>query len=373
MKVLHFYKAYLPESKGGVEQAINQIARSGSLFGVDVEVLSLSLNKKNSNKVDNHLAHYCLTNFEIASTPFSLSAFFRLKELIKTADIIHYHFPYPFADMLHFITRIQKPSVLTYHSDIVKQKYFYKIYHPLMNKFLASVDHIVATSPNYLKTSKVLTRFKEKVSVIPLGLDKTSYPRPSKGDLAYWKEKFRKKFFLFVGVMRYYKGLHILIEAATKSNYSIVIVGSGPMERELKFKVKKEGINNIHFVGSVSDVDKVSLFILSYAIVFPSHLRSEAFGISLLEGSMYGKPLISCEIGTGTSYININGETGLVVEPNNPEALNKAMDYLWKNPAIAKKMGERALKRYKTYFTAIKNYELYHNLYIRLIKKSNES
>ncbi|MDA7842748.1 glycosyltransferase family 4 protein [Methylophilaceae bacterium] len=373
MKVLHFYKAYLPDSKGGVEQSINQLARSGSSFGVDVEVLTLSLNeKKNSIKLDNHLVHNCLTNFEIASTPFSLSAFFRLKELIKAADIIHYHFPYPFADILHFIARVKKPSVLTYHSDIVQQKYLYKIYHPLMNKFLKSVDHIVATSPNYLKTSKVLTRFKEKVSVIPIGLDKSSYPIPSKSNLVYWRKKFRNKFFLFVGVMRYYKGLHILIEAASKSDYPIVIVGSGPIERELKLKVKKEGVNNIHFVGFVSDLDKVSLFTLSYAIVFPSHLRSEAFGISLLEGAMHGKPLISSEIGTGTTYININGETGLVVEPSNPKALHKAMEYLWKNPNIAKKMGEGAAKRFDSYFTANKNAESYHNLYISLLNESNK-
>jgi len=274
---------------------------------------------------------------------------------------------------LHFIARVKKPSVLTYHSDIVKQKYFYKIYHPLMNKFLKSVDNIVATSPNYLKTSIVLKKYKEKVNVIPIGLDKSSYPIPSKSNLAYWREKFSNKFFLFVGVLRYYKGLHMLIEAASKSNYPIVIVGSGPTERELKLKVKKEGVNNIHFVGFVSDLDKASLFTLSYAIIFPSHLRSEAFGISLLEGAMYGKPLISSEIGTGTTYINIDGETGLVVEPSNPEALHKAMEYLLKNPNIAKKMGEGAARRYKNYFTASKTAESYHNLYNSLLNKPNKT
>ena len=174
---------------------------------------------------------------------------------------------------------------------------------------------------------------------------------------------------MFVGVLRYYKGLHILIEAASKSDYPIVILGSGPIESELKLKVIKKGINNIHFVGFVSDLDKVSLFTLSYAIVFPSHLRSEAFGISLLEGAMYGKPLISSEIGTGTTYININGETGLVVEPKNPEALHKAMEYLWKNPNIAKKMGKESAKRFEDYFTANKNAECYRELYINLLNK----
>ena len=78
---------------------------------------------------------------------------------------------------------------------------------------------------------------------------------------------------------------------------------------------------------------------------FPSHLRSEAFGISLLEGAMFGKPMISSEIGTGTSYINIAGETGLVVPPNAPQALHEAMRQLWEHPEQAAQMGARAEER----------------------------
>ncbi|MNH15035.1 Alpha-D-kanosaminyltransferase [compost metagenome] len=91
---------------------------------------------------------------------------------------------------------------------------------------------------------------------------------------------------------------------------------------------------------------------LSYAVVFPSHLRSEAFGISLLEGAMFGKPMISSEIGTGTSYINIHNETGLVVPPSNPSAFREAMRTLWENPVLAAQMGEKAQARYQNLFTA---------------------
>ena len=169
--------------------------------------------------------------------------------------------------------------------------------------------------------------------------------------------------------MRYYKGLHILIEAARNSDYPIVVVGAGPIEKELKDQVESLGINNIYFVGFVSDEDKVALFTLSYAVLFPSHLRSEAFGISLLEGAMYGKPLISSEIGTGTTYINIVGETGIVVPPSDPGALRKAMDYLWNNPVVAKKMGKRAEKRYWDLFTADKMAKSYVDLYQSLLDK----
>ncbi|MBC8551008.1 MAG: glycosyltransferase [Candidatus Brocadiales bacterium] len=318
-------------------------------------------------KIDNYYVHFCQSNFEIASTPFSVSAFLRFRQLAKEADIIHYHFPYPFADLLHFITRVNKPTVLTYHSDIVKQKHLLKLYQPLMNKFLGSVDRIVATSPNYLKSSKVLARFRVKVSAIPIGLDKSTYPAPDEDRLVYWQKKFGDRFFLFVGVVRYYKGLHILLEAANNSDYPIVIVGAGPIEKELKDQVENLGINNIYFIGFVSDEDKAALFTLSYAILFPSHLRSEAFGISLLEGAMYGKPLISSEIGTGTTYINIDGETGMVVPPSDPGALREAMDYLWNNPVVAKTMGERAEERYWDLFTADKMAKSYVDLYQSLL------
>ena len=133
---------------------------------------------------------------------------------------------------------------------------------------------------------------------------------------------------------------------------------------------KSLNVYNINFVGYVSDEDKVALFTLSYVVLFPSNLRSEAFGVSLLEGAMYGKPMISCEIGTGTTFINIDGETGLVVPPSNSDALRQAMDYLWNNPALAKEMGIRAEARYWDLFTADKMAKSYNDLYRSILKRA---
>lgn len=373
MKVLHFYKTYFPDTIGGTEMVINQIAQGTKKFGVSTEVLALSPRKvERTVEVDGHLVHRCRSNFEIASTPFSLSAFLRFQQLAKKADIIHYHFPYPFTDILHFVSRIKKPTLVSYHSDIIKQKYLLKLYKLFKRNFLNSVDHIVATSPNYFKSSNVLSNYKHKTSVIPIGLDKETYPKPSSEKLNYWKKKLGSRFFLFVGVLRYYKGLHILIEAARNSEYPIVIVGAGPIEQELKEQAVRLGVSNVCFVGHQSEVDKVALLELCYAVVFPSHLRSEAFGISLLEGAMYGKPLISSEIGTGTSFINIDKETGIVVPPSDPEALRSAMDYLWNNPDVAAEMGKNTEARYWKLFTAEKMAQSYTELYRKLLdqKKS---
>lgn len=353
MRVLHFYKTSFPDTMGGVEQVINQIGRGSLKQGVKTDVLSLTPRRvPRIIEIDGYLSHRARLDFQIASTGFSASVFLRFAQLAKQADVIHYHFPWPFMDVVHFVTQVKKPTVVTYHSDIIRQNNLLKLYRPLMWRFLGDMNRIVATSPNYLATSKVLAMCKHKVSVIPIGLDKATYPVPPAARLAYWSERLGPKFFLFVGVIRYYKGLHILMDAAQGTDYPIVIVGAGPIEDDLKAQAARLGLRNIYFLSHLPDVDKVALFRLCYGVVFPSHLRSEAFGISLLEGAMYGKPMISSEIGTGTTFINIANETGLVVPPSDPLAMRQAMRYLWEKPEQAAEMGRRAEQRYWQKFTA---------------------
>ena len=368
MKILHFYKTYYPDSFGGVEQVIFQLATGSAHLGIDTTVLSLTSEKVNDVvEVCGHKVVRCHSNFKVASTDFSLGAFWKFNELVKNVDIIHYHFPWPFMDLVHFLKKVKKPSVVTYHSDIVRQKNLLKLYRPIQNTFLKSVDAIIATSPNYLETSEVLRLYQNKVEVIPIGLDKNLYPSIDVNRSCFWKNKLGAKFFVFIGVFRYYKGLHILLEAIALSGLPTVIIGSGPIECELKAKAAKLGLKNIIFLGYISEEDKVAILDLSFAVLFPSHLRSEAFGISLLEGAMFGKPMISCEIGTGTSFINIDQETGIVVPPSSSKDLHLAMTKLWNSPDLAKQMGLKAAERYFKFFTADKMCQSYKDLYQRII------
>jgi O-antigen biosynthesis rhamnosyltransferase len=364
LKVLHFYKTYFPDSFGGVEQFIYQLARGSAHRGLDVTVLSLSPNVRTEKHLfENHFVQRVRRNFEIASTGISFRIFGEFAALAREADIVHYHYPWPFGDVVHFATAAAKPTILTYHSDIIRQQRLLKLYKPLQNRFLKSVDRIIATSPNYLETSDTLNDYRDKTRVIPIGLDRSTYPKSDPARLAKWRDRTGERFFLFVGVLRYYKGLHVLLEALRGTNYSLVIVGAGPIEAELRQHAAQIGLTNLHFLGALSDDDKVALFELSYAVLFPSHLRSEAFGISLLEGAMFGKPLISSEIGTGTSYVNVHGETGLVVPPNDPDSLREALRLLDDSPGLAQKMGRNAYDRFQTYFTADKMVERYIQLY----------
>jgi rhamnosyl/mannosyltransferase len=371
MRVLHFYKTYYPDSWGGIEQVIRQLCVGTGRLGVTNEVLTLTPDKAGPKEIEfeGHTVHRVPLDFEIASTGFSFAAIRKLARLARKADVIHYHFPWPFMDLAHFMARINKPSVVTYHSDIVRQKNLLRVYGPLKRRFLHSVDTVVATSPNYLASSPVLKRFAHKTRTITYGLDKSIYAQPSQAVLDKWRAQCGERFFLFVGVLRYYKGLHILLDAMANLDYPVVIVGAGPVEQELKEHAARLGLTHVTFLGAVGEDDKAALLQLCYAMLFPSHLRSEAFGISLLEGAMYGKPMISSEIGTGTTYINIDNDTGLVVPPNDPPAFGAAMRTLWEQPERAAEMGRRAEARYWELFTAEAMARNYHALYRELAAK----
>jgi rhamnosyl/mannosyltransferase len=367
MRVLHFYKTYYPDSVGGIEQVIRQLCVGTGRLGVTNQVLSLSRDKHlEPFTFEGHAVHRVPLTFEIASNACSVAAIGELARMAAAADVVHYHFPWPFMDLAHFMARVKKPSLVTYHSDIVRQKHLLRLYQPLKHRFLQSVDTIVATSPNYMASSAVLDRYRDKTRVITYGLDRGTYPRPDPERLAHWRAKAGPRFFLFVGVLRYYKGLHILLDAVAGTDYPVVIVGAGPIEQELKAHAARLGLTNVMFVGAVDDLDKVALLELCYAVAFPSHLRSEAFGISLLEGAMFGKPMISSEIGTGTTYINVDQETGLVVPPSDPVALREAMRTLWDNPELAAAMGRRAEARYRELFTSEQMATSYTELYREL-------
>ena len=374
IKVLHFYKTYYPESYGGVEQFIFQLCEGSNRFGIESRVLALAKSSSaDSIRIKNHLVDQASVNFTIASNSFSLASINKLRVLSAQADIIHYHFPWPFMDLAHYLSGVRKPNIVTYHSDIIKQRNLLKIYRPLMHHFLDQTDRIVTTSPNYIENSTTLKRYRNKTTVIPIGLNTELYKNSSHNSQINNLNIYNlKPFFLFIGVMRYYKGLHILLQSVLNSKIKIVVAGDGPLRKEITTLAIKYGVhNNVYFLGKVTEAEKVLLLQNCYSVVCPSHLRSEAFGISLLEGAMFGKPLISCEIGTGTSYINLHLETGLVVEPNNPSALRGAMLKLLNTPKMARTMGFNATQRFNKYFRASLMSEKYAELYRDVLFKRN--
>ena len=366
MRIFHVFKTYLPDTQGGMEECIRQLCLHSSKHGVENTVVTVS---KSITSPEELVRPECrLIRFpetlDIASTPMSFSLFRKYRSLIQDADLIHYHFPWPFADLMHIVCGIDKPYIVTYQSDVVKQRYLKWLYAPLMRRFLGGAKAITVASPNYLKSSHDLLSYHDKCHVMPLGLDEQSYPDATQECRDYWQNRVGEDFFLFVGVLRYYKGLHFLVRTLQGSKHHVVIAGKGPMEKELQAEAKALGVESqITFAGFISDEDKVTLLQQCKGFVFPSHLRSEAFGISLLEAAMYARPLISCEIGTGTTFINQHNETGIVVPPENPSALRKAMDALSEDSVMASSMGAAARRRFESGFTASGMAEICYHIY----------
>jgi len=369
VKVLQIYRTYFPDPPGGLQEVIRQIGLSTRSQGVDPRIYTLSPHSEPK------LLHYpegdiirSRETLEIASCNISFTGLPEFRRQVEWADIIHYHFPWPFADVLHFLGRVNKPSVLTYHSDIVRQQGLLKLYQPLMKRFLASVDRIVATSQNYVDTSPVLARYQDKVSVIPIGISEQGYQQAEGApDTGLPPHFYQDGYFLFVGVLRYYKGLHVLVEALKGTGLNCVIAGMGPEEQALKRQAQAAGIKNLHFAGFVSDEVKNRLLAECKAVVFPSHLRSEAYGVTLLEGQVFGKPLISCEIGTGTSFVNQHMASGLVIPPSDPSALREAMLHLQSDATLCERLGQGSRARYEQLFTGDLMGQKYVQLYRELL------
>ena len=352
LRVLHIYRTYFPETQGGGQEAIRQLCLATRSHNVDNTIFALARRP--------HPAYLDLPEgrlvrarswLEVASCDIGAwAAVQRCRAAADQSDIVQIHYPWPFADLLlPLIRRRNQPLVVTYVSDIVRQKGLGQIYTPLRRYLLGAAQHIVASTPNYVASSEILREYQAKLSCIPHCLGDATPPAPAL--VARWEQKLGRNFFLFVGVLRYYKGLDFLIAAARQVKAPIVIVGEGPEGERLRAEVARLGLGNMLFLGALPDADRNALFALCRAVVFPSHLRSEAFGITLLEGARAAKPLICCEIGTGTTWINRDGETGLVVAPADPAALALAMNTLAADDALCQRLGQGARTRWLRYFT----------------------
>jgi glycosyltransferase involved in cell wall biosynthesis len=378
MKVLHIYRTYFPDPPGGLQEAIRQICLGTKAHGVDNTVFALSPNpdpktiSRDEANVVRARSWFAPASCDIGG----LEALSIFRHEVQQADVIHYLFPWPFADLLHQTVGVHKPSVLTYISDIVRQRSLNALYSPLMWRTLMSMRAIVSNAPNYASSSRVLSdpRLQNQLRQIPLGIDEASYPK--QGDDSIFSRlgiENKSPYFLFVGVLRYYKGLQYLIEAASKINAQIVVAGSGPMEQSLVNQTKLIGATNVIFAGQVSECEKIALIKHCKALVLPSHLRSEAYGMVLVEASMFGKPMISCEIGTGTSFVNQHQETGFVVQPESPNQLAQAMNKLLCDDALTERFGRTARQRYESLFSGAALGKAYADLYRHVIEKGGSN
>ena len=367
MKILFIYKSYYPESRGGVEECLRVLMDGLAQKGHQCTLLVTTHKKKGYSREEGPITiHYCPANVTLSSCPMSTSFLLKFHELSRNHDIINFHFPWPFADLAAFCVRPNKPYVVTYHSDIVKQKYLKIFYNPLMRWFLRHADVIVATSTPYLQSSPILRAYLKQTRVIPLGLSEGLAIHQFSERLPYCQANVGADFFLFLGVLRYYKGLTYLLEAVENTTIPVVIAGSGPEETALKAMARQKKLNNVIFVGGIDEQDKSALLDLCRAVVIPASERSEAYCLSLVEGLRAGKPLISTELGTGTSFVNEANITGLVVPAKDASALRRALLQLSQDDKICTEFSKAARRRYVDYFRSGEMIEAYEKMFLNM-------
>lgn len=266
--------------------------------------------------------------------------------------------PYPLSEISWLSASILKSKtrcVITYQSDVVKQKNILRLYAPIMRRVLKSADVIITTSPNYLQTSAYLKPFEPKCRVVPLGIYNESYQHADPAHVAQIKARYPAPLILFVGRLRYYKGLNYLLQSMLEvpSPAHLLIIGQGGVEDALHTQYRDLGLSSrVTFLSDVSDADLPAYYNACDIFVLPSAERSEAFGLVLIEAMAAGKAIISTELGTGTSYVNQNGITGLVVPPADATALAKACNYLLTNPILSQKLGAQGRERARVEFSA---------------------
>jgi glycosyltransferase involved in cell wall biosynthesis len=155
-----------------------------------------------------------------------------------------------------------------------------------------------------------------------------------------------------VGLLRYYKGVSYLIEAMQSVGGHLLVVGQGPMGQEWRALAQRLGLGDrVTFLGRVRHEELVALYHACDVFVLPAIHRSESWGAVQVEAMASGKPVICTELGTGTSFVNVHGETGLVVPPSDSVALASALNRLICDSELREAMGRQARERAQAEFS----------------------
>jgi rhamnosyl/mannosyltransferase len=131
-----------------------------------------------------------------------------------------------------------------------------------------------------------------------------------------------------------------------------LIVGIGPLAAEWQQLTAACGVGDrVHFLGEQPDPVVAALYHAADIFVLPSTNRAETFGLVQLEAMAAGRPIICTELGTGTSYVNQHGVTGVVIPPNEPAALAAAARQLLADPQLRLRLGAAGRKRAQDVFS----------------------
>lgn len=350
LRVLHVGKFY-PPYMGGIETHLQNLCNELKDL-VDLKVL---VSNSNTQTIEETVEGVSVTRVgtraTLSAAPISPGLVSRIRR--EAADIVHLHHPNPVAVMAYLLSGHRGTLVITYHSDIVRQKKLGAIFQPFLERALAWSDAIIATSPNYLETSTVLQAHRERCEVLPYGIPVEQFTHRDEPAIARLRERFGSRVVITVGRLIYYKGFDVLVRAMKDVDGTLLVIGDGPLRAELEALSQSLGIGDrVHFLGEIHNRDVAAYYHASDVFALASVARSEAFGIVQLEAMACGLPVVNTSLDSGVPFVSLDGLTGLTVPPGDSDALSRALTTLLDDSDLRARMGEAARRRVDTEFTS---------------------
>lgn len=357
MNILHFGKFYHSVA-GGVETYVDTLLQCmGKKHGVVNLVASVGWQFSEIDTPYSHVVQVPSLG-QFMSTSLCLTMPYQAWKLnhIRSFDIAHLHFPDPMSHFSSFFLPKQVKRVVTWHSDIVRQKELFKLYRPFLKSFLNGVDAIITTNPvdHAFPQLYDMVQDTSKIHAIPIGIDAQKFATPNLKAVQQLQAQYGHRPIIFaLGRHVAYKGFDYLIRAmANVQDAVLVLGGNGPLTSELKALVQTLSLQDkVFFVGRIEDKDLPTYYHAAEIFCMPSVERNEAYGIVQLEAMACGKPVVCCELNNGVTFVNQHQKTGLVVPPKDVAALADALNALLQDATLRRALGEYAANRVKTELT----------------------
>jgi glycosyltransferase involved in cell wall biosynthesis len=373
VRVLQVSKFY-PPVMGGIETVAWELSEGLARAGVDVSVLCSNHLAKSSKEVSG--SGYNITRSGtwgvVQSTTLSPAMPWHLARMSKAADVIHIHMPDPMAAAAFWLVKPKGKLVVHWHSDVIRQRLALKVYQPLQEWILSRADAIITTSPPYGISSRSLAPYQDKVHVIPIGISEPLAQTNCSHRVQDIRHRFGGRRLIWsLGRMTYYKGYEVLIQAAQSlpEDCAVLIGGGGELLEHFRRLIRVEGLTNkVFLLGHIPDDEVDDYFAACEVYCMSSTVRSEAYGVAIVEAMAMGKPIVATDIeGSGVPWVNRHAETGLNVRAGSPEALAKALNALLSSPERRQAMGLAARRRYEQEFRASTMTDRILTLYNRLV------
>ncbi len=359
-KIVHFGKYYPPDA-GGIESVTSSLARGAASAGHDVTVVCFKKSPADDRSVmDGVRVLRAPIGRLVASQPLGLAYLRMCLQEARDADVVHLHVPNMLGALCCLLMGRKTRLLVHWHSDVINKGLLGKLLQPLEVALLKRADCIVATSPVYAEASPMLSRFADKVSVVPIGVNDIASPQAPDAAAMQLPPELEarvagKKLVLAVGRLVSYKGFEVLIEAARQlhDDTMVVIVGGGPLQAALQAAVRSAGVEDrVHLAGRLSDAALHALFARATLYCLPSVTRAEAFGVVLLEAMAYGLPIVATDIpGSGVPWVNQHDVSGINVPVNDPAALAQACNRILDSGQERARLSAGARQRFIAEFT----------------------